>query len=70
MRQRGVAKGAGQNIYIRDWQVLSPESDLAVRARLEPLTIVQAVKNAVMRDDAEKSVFDIKPMARRVLTTI
>jgi len=65
-----VAKGAGLNIYIRDWQVLSPERDLAVRARLERLTIVQAVKYAVLRDDAEKSFFDRKPMARRVRTTI
>jgi hypothetical protein len=70
VRQRGVTSEAGLDSYVCDQQVLSAESYLAVRAKVEPLSLVQAVKGAVLRVAPEKSVFDICPMEDQVLATI
>jgi hypothetical protein len=68
--QRGVTSEAGLDVYVCDQQVLPAESCLAVRAKVEPLSLVQAVKGAVLRVATEQSVFDICQMEDRVLATI
>jgi putative ABC transport system permease protein len=70
VRQRGMTSEAGLDVYVCDQQVLSPESYLAVRAKVEPLALVQAVKQAILRVDPEQSVFDIRTMEERVVATI
>jgi hypothetical protein len=70
VRQRGVTSEAGLDVYVCDQQVLSPESYLAVRAKVEPLALVRDVKEAVLRVDPEQSVFDIRTMEERALATI
>jgi putative ABC transport system permease protein len=70
VRQRGVLSEAGLDVYLCDQQIYSPESFLAVRGTVEPMTLVQAVKQAVWRIDPEQSMFDIQTMERRVTNTI
>jgi len=41
-----------------------------VRAKVDPLTLAEAVKRAVWKVDPEQSVFDIQTMEQRVLNTI
>jgi putative ABC transport system permease protein len=70
VRQRGVLGEAGLDVYLCDQQEFSPESYLAVRAKVEPLILAEAVKQAVWKVDPEQSVFDIQTMEQRVLNTI
>jgi putative ABC transport system permease protein len=70
VRQRGVLADAGLDVYLCDQQEFSPESYLAVRAKVEPLALAEAVKQAVWKADPEQSVFDIQTMEQRVLNTI
>jgi putative ABC transport system permease protein len=70
VRQRGVLGDGGLDVYLCDQQEFSPESYLAVRAKVEPLTLAEAVKRAVWKADPEQSVFDIQTMEQRVLNTI
>jgi putative ABC transport system permease protein len=70
VRQRGVRSDAGLDVYLCDQQEFSPESYLAVRAKVEPLALAEAVKRAVWKIDPEQSVFDIQTMEQRVLNTI
>lgn len=70
VRQRGVASEGGLDVYVCDQQTLSPESYLAVRAKVDPLTLLQAVKQCIWRVDPEQSVFDVSTMEQRVLATI
>jgi putative ABC transport system permease protein len=70
VRQRGVMSEPGMDVYVCDQQILSPESYIVVRTSIEPLTLTEAVKQAVWSVDPEQSVFDIKPMRQRVLNTI
>ncbi len=70
VRQRGVLGETGLDVYLCDQQEFSPESYLAVRAKVEPLTLTEAVKRAVWKVDPEQSVFDIQTMEQRVLNTI
>jgi putative ABC transport system permease protein len=61
---------AGLDVYLCDQQEFSPESYLAVRTKVEPLMLAEAVKRAVWKVDPEQSVFDIQTMEQRVLNTI
>lgn len=70
VRQRGVASEPGLDVYICDQQVFSPESYIAVRTKVDPMTLVEAVKQAVLKADPEQSVFDIQTMEGRVQSTI
>jgi putative ABC transport system permease protein len=70
VRQRGVLGDAGLDVYLCDQQEFSPESYLAVRARVEPLALAEAIKRSVWKVDPEQSVFDIQTMEQRVLNTI
>jgi putative ABC transport system permease protein len=70
VRQRGVRAAAGMDVYLCDQQEVSPESYLAVRTRVKPLALAEAVKRAVWKVDPEQSVFDIQTMEQRVLNTI
>lgn len=70
VRQRGVMSEPGTDVYVCDQQVLSPESYIAVRTKVDPLTLAESVKRAVQRVDPEQSVFDIQTMRQRVLNTI
>jgi len=70
VRQRGVLGDGGLDVYLCDQQEFSPESYLAVRTKVEPLILAEAVKRAVWKVDPEQSVFDIQTMERRVLNTI
>jgi putative ABC transport system permease protein len=70
VRQRGVLSEAGMDVYLCDQQEFSPESYLAVRAKVNPLILAEAVKRAVWKVDPEQSVFDIQTMEQRVLNTI
>jgi putative ABC transport system permease protein len=70
VRQRGVMSEPGMDVYVCDQQVLSPESYLAVRTNIDPLTLAESVKQAVQRADPEQSVFDIQTMRQRVLNTV
>jgi putative ABC transport system permease protein len=70
VRQRGVLGEAGLDVYPCDQQEFAPESYLPVRAKVEPLTLAEAVKRAVWKVDPEQSVFDIQTMEQRVLNTI
>jgi predicted permease len=70
VRQRGVMSEPGMDVYVCDQQLLSPESYIAVRATVDPLSLAEAVKQAVQKVDPEQSVFDIQTMRQRVLNTI
>lgn len=70
VRQRGVLGGPGLDVYLCDQQLFSPESYLAVRSKVDPLTLTQQVKQAVWKADPEQSVFDIQAMEQRVENTI
>ena len=70
VRQRGVMSEPGLDVYVCDQQIFAPESYLAVRAKVDPLTLTQLVKEAVWRADPEQSVFDIQPLEQRVEKTI
>jgi putative ABC transport system permease protein len=70
VRQRGVMGEPGLDVYVCDQQLFSPESYLAVRAKVDPLTLAQQVKQAVWKADPEQSVFDIQSMEQRVEKTI
>jgi predicted permease len=70
VRQRGVMGAPGLDVYVCDQQLFSPESYLAVRAKVDPLTLTQAVKQAVWKVDPEQSVFDVQTMEQRVLATV
>jgi putative ABC transport system permease protein len=70
VRQRGVLGDAGLDVYLCDQQEFSPETYLAVRAKVEPLALAEAVKQAVWKADPEQSVFDVQTMEQRVLNTI
>ncbi|MDX2033771.1 MAG: ABC transporter permease [Blastocatellia bacterium] len=70
VRQRSVTSEPGLDVYLCDQQEFSPESYLAIRATVAPLTLTEAVKQAVWRVDPEQSVFDIRTMDDRVLATI
>jgi putative ABC transport system permease protein len=70
VRQRGALGEAGLDVYLCDQQEFAPESYLAVRAKVDPLTLAEAVKRAVWKVDPEQSVFDIHTMEQRVLNTI
>jgi putative ABC transport system permease protein len=70
VRQRGVLGEAGLDVYLCDQQEFSPESYLAIRTKVEPLTLAETVKRAVWKVDSEQSVFDIQTMEQRVLNTI
>ncbi|MCI0387668.1 MAG: ABC transporter permease [Acidobacteria bacterium] len=70
VRQRGVMGAPGLDVYVCDQQLFSPESYLAVRAKVDPLTLTQAVKQAVWKADPEQSVFDVQTMEQRVLATV
>jgi putative ABC transport system permease protein len=70
VRQRGVMGEPGLDVYLCDQQLFSPESYLAVRARVDPLTLTQQVKQAIWKADPEQSVFDIQAMEQRVENTI
>ncbi len=71
VRQRSVtAEAAGLDVYLCDQQEFSPESYLAIRTTVAPLTLTEAVKQAVWRVDPEQSVFDLRTMDERVLNTI
>ena len=70
VRQRGVTDEPGLDVYLCDQQLFSPESYLAVRAKVDPLTLAQQVKQAVWKADPEQSVFDIQSMEQRVEKTI
>jgi putative ABC transport system permease protein len=70
VRQRGVMGAPGLDVYVCDQQIFSPESYLAVRAKVGPLTLTQQVKEAVWRADPEQSVFDIQTLEQRVEKTI
>jgi ABC-type antimicrobial peptide transport system permease subunit len=60
----------GLDVYLCDQQEFSPESYLAVRVKVDPLTLAEAVKQALWKVDPEQSVFDIQTMEQRVLNTI
>ena len=47
VRQRGVMGEPGLDVYVCDQQLFSPESYLVVRAKVDPLTLAQQVKQAV-----------------------
>jgi putative ABC transport system permease protein len=70
VRQRGVMSEPGLDVYLCDQQVLSPESYIAVRTMVDPMSLAESVKQAVQRVDPEQSVFDIQTMRQRVLNTI
>jgi len=70
VRQRGVMSEPGLDVYVCDQQIFAPESYLAVRAKVDPLTLTQQVKEAVWRADPKQSVFDIQPLEQRVEKTI
>jgi putative ABC transport system permease protein len=70
VRQRGVMGEPGLDVYVCDQQIFSPESYLAVRTKVDPLTLTQQVKEAVWRADPEQSVFDIQTLEQRVEKTI
>jgi predicted permease len=70
VRQRGVASEAGLDVYVCDQQDYAPESYLAVRAAVDPLTLVQQVKQAIWRADPEQSAFDMWTMEQRILQAI
>lgn len=70
VRQRSLTIEAGLDVYLCDQQEFSPESYLAIRTNQSPLTLAEAVKQAVWRVDQEQSVFDIRTMEDRVLQTI
>lgn len=70
VRQRGVLSEAGLDVYLCDQQLFAPESYLVVRTAGNPMTFVQAVKQAVWKIDPEQSVFDIQAMEQRVMATI
>jgi putative ABC transport system permease protein len=70
IRQRGVLSEAGLDVYLSDQQEFSPESYMAIRTQVSPLSLVQMVKEAVWKADPEQSVFDIQTMEQRVLQTI
>jgi putative ABC transport system permease protein len=70
VRQRGVMGAPGLDVYVCDQQIFSPESYLAVRAKVGPLTLTQQIKEAVWRADPEQSVFDIQTLEQRVEKTI
>lgn len=70
VRQRSLTAEAGLDVYLCDQQEFSPESYVAIRTNQSPLTLVEAVKQAVWRVDPEQSVFDIRTMDDRVLNAI
>lgn len=70
VRQRDLTAEVGLDVYLCDQQEFSPESYLAIRTTSAPLTLAEAVKQAVWRVDPEQSVFDIRTMDERVLHTI
>ncbi len=70
VRQRGVASEAGLDVYVCDQQTYAPESYLAVRAAVDPLTLTQQVKQAIWRADPEQSAFDVQTMEQRILQAI
>jgi putative ABC transport system permease protein len=70
VRQRGVTGEPGLDVYLCDQQTFSPESYLAVRTKVDPLTLAEQVKQAVWKADPEQSVFDIQTMEQRVEKTI
>jgi ABC-type lipoprotein release transport system permease subunit len=70
VRQRGVMGEPGLDVYLCDQQTFSPESYLAVRTKVDPLTLAEQVKQAVWKADPEQSVFDIQTMEQRVEKTI
>jgi putative ABC transport system permease protein len=70
VRQRSVTAEAGLDVYLCDQHEFSPESYLAIRANVAPLTLIETVKQAVWRVDPEQSVFDTRTMDDRVLNTI
>ena len=70
VRQRGVMGEPGLDVYLCDQQIFSPESYLAVRTKVDPLTLTQQVKEAVWRADPEQSVFDVQTLEQRVEKTI
>src|SRR4030095_10483728 len=70
VRQRGVASEAGVDVYVCDQQDYAPESYLAVRTAVDPLTLVQQVKQAIWRADPEQSAFDVWTMEQRILQAI
>jgi putative ABC transport system permease protein len=70
VRQRGVLGEPGLDVYFSDQQHFSPESYLAVRAKVDPLTLTQQIKQAIWKADPEQSVFDIQTMEQRVENTI
>lgn len=66
VRQRSLMGEPGLDVYLCDQQLFSPESYLAVRAWVDPLTLAHQVKQAVWKVDPEQSVFDIQSMEQRV----
>ena len=70
VRQRGVGSEAGLDVYVCDQQDYTPESYLAVRTAVDPLTLVQKVKQAIWRVDPEQSAFDVWTMEQRILQAI
>jgi putative ABC transport system permease protein len=70
VRQRGVMGEPGLDVYLCDQQLFSPESYLAIRTKVDPLTLTEQVKRAVWKADPEQSVFDVQTMEQRVEKTI
>jgi putative ABC transport system permease protein len=70
VRQRGMTTAPGLDVYVSDQQILSPESYIAVRSKVEPMSLFEPVKRALWQVDPEQSVFDIQTMQQRVLNTI
>jgi putative ABC transport system permease protein len=65
-----MTNAPGLDVYVSDQQILSPESYIAVRSRVEPMSLFEPVKRALWQVDPEQSVFDVHTMQQRVLNTV
>jgi putative ABC transport system permease protein len=70
VRQRGMTSAPGLDVYVSDQQILSPESYIAVRSKIDPMSLHEPVKRALWQVDPEQSVFDVQTMQQRVLNTV
>jgi putative ABC transport system permease protein len=70
VRQRGMTSTPGLDVYVSDQQILSPESYLAVRSKVSPMSLIEPVKRALWQVDPEQSVFDIQTMEQRMLNAV
>jgi len=70
IRSEQLLGGVGMDLYLSNQQQFAGDTYFVLRTHVEPASLAASIPRAIQEVDPDQSVFDIRPMADRVVDTV